>query len=120
MIQVQYFKGYSMKKNYLAFIPKINDHVELANIEDKEQLLIKRNKKLDKIIRFLFKTPEQYTLELDELGLFVIKNINGTRTIGDISNLVKDKFGEVAEPIIPRIVQYFNILKSNDFINFIN
>ena len=38
----------------------------------------------------------------------------------DIAALVKDEFGEKAEPLYPRIVKYFQIMESYHFVNFIN
>ena len=40
--------------------------------------------------------------------------------VEDIAALVKDEFGEKAEPLYPRIVKYFQIMESYHFVNFIN
>ena len=44
----------------------------------------------------------------------------GRKTVEDIAALVKDEFGEKAEPLYPRIVKYFQIMESYHFVNFIN
>ena len=41
-------------------------------------------------------------------------------SLEDIAALVKDEFGEKAEPLYPRIVKYFQIMESYHFVNFIN
>lgn len=38
----------------------------------------------------------------------------------DIALLVKDEFGEAAEPLYPRIIKYFQIVESYHFIKFVN
>ena len=35
-------------------------------------------------------------------------------------NVLKEEFGEKAEPLYPRIVKYFQIVESYNFIEFIN
>ena len=35
-------------------------------------------------------------------------------------NVLKEKFGETAEPLYPRIVKYFQILESYHFVTFLN
>ena len=54
------------------------------------------------------------------MGNFVWPLINGERSIESLSILVKEKFGEKAEPLYERLIKYFEILKSYDFIYFKN
>lgn len=44
--------------------------------------------------------------------------IDGARTIYDISELVHEHFGDKAEPLYKRLVQYFKTLESYGFITF--
>ena len=46
--------------------------------------------------------------------------IDGEKTVADIAVLVKEQFGEAAEPLYPRIVKYFQIVESYHFIKFNN
>ena len=44
--------------------------------------------------------------------------IDGERTVMDLAALEKERFGEAAEPLYPRIVKYFQILENNHFVSF--
>ena len=63
------------------------------------------------IAQKLFGKPRYTKIHLDD---------NGRKTVEDIAALVKDEFGEKAEPLYPRIVKYFQIMESYHFVNFIN
>lgn len=53
-------------------------------------------------------------------GTFIWPLIDGKRTVTDIAALVKEEFGEAAEPLYPRIIKYFQIVESYHFIKFAN
>ena len=59
-------------------------------------------------------------MHLDAQGTFIWPLIDGEKTVADIAALVKEEFGEKAEPLYPRIVKYFQIVESYNFIEFIN
>ena len=72
------------------------------------------------IAQKLFNKPRYTKIHLDENGTFIWPLIDGKKTVTDIAALVKEEFGEKAEPLYPRIVKYFQIMESYHFINFIN
>ena len=72
----------------------------------------------DRIAQKLFKTPKISNIELDEYGSFVWKHIDGINTIFAISKEVHGHFGEKAEPLLNRLVKFFQILKNNKFITY--
>lgn len=49
-------------------------------------------------------------------GGFIWPLIDGEKSIYDIAQLVKEQFGEKADPLYPRVVKYFQILESYDFV----
>ncbi len=67
----------------------------------------------------LFKKPRISHIKLDEYGSFVWKQMDGKRNIFEISKLVKEKFGAEAEPVLDRLVKYFQILYQNKFIGYV-
>lgn len=67
----------------------------------------------------LFKRPRISHIKLDGYGSFVWKQMDGKRTVYEISQLVKQEFGKEAEPIIERLVQYCQILYQNKFIGYV-
>lgn len=50
------------------------------------------------------------------MGNFVWPLIDGTRTVYEIAQLVKEEFGEKAEPLYERLVQYIQNLENYGFI----
>lgn len=72
------------------------------------------------IAQKLFGKPRYTKIHLDDNGTFIWPLIDGRKTVEDIAALVKDEFGEKAEPLYPRIVKYFQIMESYHFVNFIN
>lgn len=108
------------KENYLDYIPKKSKEIDWREKENGlTQIIIYRDSLFDKLIRKLFFTPEKYKVDLDHLGSFVWNLIDGEMSIYEISILVKDEFGEAAEPLYERLIQYMKILKNNKFIDFV-
>lgn len=66
-----------------------------------------------------FKRPKVSHIALEKFGSFIWLNIDGKNTVGDIADLVKNKFGEEAEPLYGRLVSYIRILKNNGFITYV-
>lgn len=108
------------KKNYLDFIPCCNP--EYTWDADKKGIVTVHvvNKGFYNFLaQKLFKRPRISHIKLDEYGSFVWQQMDGVRTVYDISELVKIKFGEQAEPIVERLVRYFQILYQNKFIGYV-
>lgn len=66
------------------------------------------------------KSPSTVTLNLDEFGTYIWRQIDGVRSIYDIGQLVKQHFGEKAEPLYERLCQFTKILHKNQFIVYTN
>lgn len=66
----------------------------------------------------LFQKPRISHIKLDEYGSFVWQQMDGARTVYEISGLVKSRFGKDAEPVIERLVRFFQILYQNKLIGY--
>ena len=117
MIVISKAKGNN--KNYLDFIPIRNSKIDWS-INDKNLVVLelKRNKIFDKFAQKLFKVPSKSDIQLDKQGSFVWKCINNKKTVYDISKEVSNEFGKEAEPLLDRLISFFNILNNNKFIKF--
>lgn len=103
--------------NYLTLIPQIPSELRWTNDENNIVTLEIDNKGIfNKIAQLIFKKPKISYIHLDELGSFVWQQIDGKRNVDDISVLVKERFGETAEPLYQKLVKYLEILKSYHFI----
>ena len=108
------------KENYLDYIPKKSDKIQWQELDNGLIQIIKpRNSLLDKIVRKLFFTPDKFVVDLDEMGSFIWKHIDGKNNIYEISLLLKDEFKEKAEPLYERLIQYMNILKNNGIVDYV-
>ena len=74
-----------------------------------------KTKKLEKAKKIL-KKPKVSQIHLDEMGNFVWPLIDGTRTVYEIAKLVKAEFGDKAEPLYDRLVQYIRNLEAYGFV----
>lgn len=103
--------------NFLELIPVIKEGQDWKIKEDGcVQILIPREGLVDKLVRLFVKTPKVMKIDLDDVGSYVWKSIDGKRNIGEIGDILKAEFGEKAEPLYERLGTYINILRNNKFI----
>lgn len=108
-------KKETVSANYLDFIP--NYQCEYEFTESGEVILFQINKGLfHKVAQVFFHKPKISKIHLDEMGQFIWPLIDGKRSIYDISILVKEHFGDKAEPLYNRLVQYMRNLEDYGFI----
>lgn len=107
-----------MKKseNYLDKKPKRADLKWSANEEGTVTLEIENKGVFNTIAQKLFKKPKISYVHLDEMGSFLWPHLDGTKTVSELGTLVSEKFGDKAEPLYPRLIKYFQILESYNFI----
>lgn len=70
------------------------------------------------IAQKLLKKPKVSHIHLDMMGSFIWLLIDGDKDIITLGALVKDHFGNDAEPLYERLVKYFQILESYSFIEW--
>ena len=107
------------KKNYLDYVPVCAPE-HSWDLDEKGLVVIHVQNKgfYNKMAQKFFKRPQESHISLDEYGSFVWQQMDGVRTIYDISGLVGQRYGEKAEPLIPRLVKFFRILYTNHFIGY--
>lgn len=107
--------------NYLDLIPKKNEELRWHTDLKKRVILEVENRGIfNTIAQKIFGKPRFTKVHLDDMGTFVWPLIDGEKTVEDIGKLVKEEFGEKAEPLYPRIVKYFQIMESYHFVVFTN
>lgn len=113
-------KKETVSANYLDFIPIPNEKFPYE-VKDGKVTIFQENKGFFYFIsQKFFKRPRVTQVHLDEMGNFIYPLMDGKRNINDIALLVKEEFGEKAEPLYNRIVQYMRTLESYGFIRFVN
>lgn len=109
------------KENYLNYIPKHNVLFPYRKKENgRIEVEVLNRGFFNRIAQIFFKRPKRSYIELDDFGSFVWEQIDGSRSIYDICMLIRERFGEEAEPLFERASAFFRILRSNSFIIFVN
>ncbi len=110
-------KKEAISKNYLDEIPLKNEKINWS-VDDKDivTLEIENTGFFNKAAQKFFKKPKVSYIHMDEIGSFVWTVLDGRKNIIEIGELVKEHFGERAEPLYERLAKYFKILESYNFI----
>ena len=106
-------------ENYLEKIPVHKDSLNWSIDENEKVTLEIENRGLaNKLAQIILKKPKVSFIHLDEMGNFIWPLIDGEKNIYQLGKLVKEHFGEKAEPLYERLAQYFHTLESYKFINW--
>lgn len=106
-------------KNYLDFIPIKNENIK--SLEDNLGIVtleVSRNGLFDKMAQKICKVPQKSYIKLDRHGSFVWKCIDNNKSVYELSKDIKTHFGDDAEPLIERLIEFITILESNRFVKF--
>lgn len=111
-----------MKKesqNFLKFIPKKNPEFSWKIKEDNIVEIAMPNRGFfNKLAQIIWKRPKVSYISLDEFGSFIWMQIDGERTVLEISESVHEHFGERAEPLLERLSVFIKSLGNHKFVTF--
>ena len=100
-------------ENYLERRPVRPEHILWSADEEGIVTLDIENKGFfNRIAQKFFRKPKISHIHLDKMGSFVWPLIDGEKTIIDIGILVKEHFGDKAEPLYERLARFFQVLES--------
>lgn len=104
-------------ENYLDKIPLRHPDIDWTSDNDGVITLHIENKgAMNRLAQKLFNKPKVSHVHMEEIGSFIWPHLNGERNIFELGELVKEHFGDAAEPLYERLAQYFHILESYNFI----
>lgn len=104
-------------KNYLDLIPYTNEKYSWNQDEEGNVTIYVENKGVfHRMAQLLLKKPKVSQVHLEGMGNYIYPLLDGTRTVYEIGMLVREHFGEKAEPLFERLVTYLRTLQSYDFI----
>lgn len=107
--------------NYLDLIPERAPSLRWHDdLKGRTILEVENTGFFNRIAQKVFGKPQFTKVHLDEMGTFVWPLIDGEKTVYEIAGIVKEHFGEKAEPLYPRMVKYIQIMESYHFIHFTN
>ena len=111
--------GKNKDKNYLDFIPIRSDKHKWETDKDGVVTIFVENKGVfNKLAQVLLKKPKVSRIHLEQFGSYIFPLIDGEKSIYEIGKLVGEHFGDAAEPLYPRITQYFKMLNDYGFIEY--
>ncbi len=104
-------------KNFLDNIYKINDDLTWTHSESGEVIVDMVNKGFtNKIAQRFFHKPAVSHIHLEGMGSFIFGCIDGQKSVFEIGKMVKEKFGDEAEPLYERLSVYMKHLEQVGFI----
>ncbi len=108
-----------ISENYLEKVPKRNESIQWKIDENNIVTLeIENTGFFNKVAQKFFKKAKISYVHLDENGSFLWPLLDGEKSILDLGILVKEQFGEKAEPLYERLCKFFQILESYNFIEY--
>lgn len=112
-------KANKKNENFLERIPKRPDKIKWSTDEEGIVTLdIENTGVFNRVAQKFFKKPKVSHVHLDKMGSFVWPLLDGEKDIVAIGVLVKEHFGEEAEPLYERLAKYFQILDSYSFVEW--
>ena len=106
-------------ENFLEKIPCHQAGLNWSKDDDGSVTLEKENKGIaNRIAQKLIKKPRISYIHLEKMGSFIWPLIDGNRTVLEIGELVKEHFGDDAEPLYERLSQYLKTFALHGFITF--
>ena len=97
------------------------EHIAWSKDEDGIVTLDIENKGFfNRLAQLLFKKPKVSHIHLDKMGSFIWPLMDGDKDIVKIGEIVKEHFGEKAEPLYERLATFFKILDSYSFVTWNN
>ena len=108
-----------ISKNYLEKIPSRPEHIKWNADENGIVTLdIENTGFMNRMAQKLFRKPKVSHIHLDEMGSFVWPLLEGEKNIIELGELVKERFGDKANPLYERLAKYFQRLDSYQFIEW--
>ncbi len=112
-------KAKKKNENYLERIPMRPDKIKWSTDEEGIVTLdIENTGVFNRVAQKLFKKPKVTHVHLDKMGSFIWPLLDGKKDIVAIGVLVKEHFGDEAEPLYERLAKYFQVLDSYSFVEW--
>ncbi len=98
------------EENYLEKVPTISGSLDWIETNGLVTVIQENKGFYNKLAQKFFSTPKVSHIDLDEHGSFIWLCIDGRRNLIEIGEMVKEEFGEDAEPLYPRLIKFMQVL----------
>jgi len=114
-------KQQKISKNYMdsIFVHKPTLQWHITENESKKQIVVldvENTGFFNKIAQKFFHKPKVSYISLDEYGSSLWLFLDGSSTVFDIVNKMKEKFPSEEDKMLNRVVTFFHTLQVNEFI----
>jgi gentisate 1,2-dioxygenase len=114
-------KQQKISKNYMdsIFVHKPTLQWHLSENESKKQIVVldvENTGFFNKIAQKFFHRPKVSHISLDEYGSSLWLFLDGTSTVFDIVNKMKEKFPSEEDKMLNRVITFLHTLQVNEFI----
>ena len=105
------------KENYLDYVYRVKDGL-VWDTNDKGEVIVEMENTgfTNRIAQKFFNKPEVSKITLEGMGSFIFNCIDGHRSVYEIGDMVRVKFGDEAEPLYERLSVYMKHLENVNFI----
>ncbi|MWV43452.1 PqqD family peptide modification chaperone [Paenibacillus sp. HJL G12] len=120
--------GFKSKKNKVAaespnlldMVPVLTNRIaSVQTNEEKVTLLLPRRSWLERQSVKWLKQPSTIQIHLDDLGSAVVIRCCGEQSVGEIADGIRERFGESAEPLLPRLSKFMEVLEANGLLTWL-
>lgn len=103
---------------YNSYVPVISEKIIDWSMDDEGIVTLSIENKgfMNTLMQKCFKKPRISYIHLDETGSFIWQLMDGRRNVAAIADSVREHFGKKAEPLYERLLKFFEIVESYDFI----
>ncbi|WP_243108048.1 PqqD family protein [Clostridium sp. JN-9] len=110
-------KKHKNEDNFLLYVP-VKKHTDWEVRSGKVYLLFYHNKPIEKFMRWLVKKPYVSDVELDDIGSYVWKSIDGKISVYEIGERLLKEFGKKCDPVYDRLIMYLRYLNRKGWVYF--
>lgn len=101
-------------QNLLSMVPVLTDRISsVQKDEGRVTLILPRKSWLERQSVKWLKQPEDIRIHLDDLGSAVVSRCRGHLSVAQIADELHLQFGEKAEPLLPRLAKFLEVLEAN-------
>lgn len=107
-------------EKYKVYVPVVTEKIYSQSVDEKGivTLAVENKGIMNFIAQKLLKKPRVSYIHLDEVGSFIWQTIDGNADIENIAERVSEHFKEKVNPLYERLLKFFEIVESYDFIRW--
>lgn len=106
---------------YSTYIPVRGEKITDWKEDAKGRVVLSFENKgvMNTLAQKLLKKPKTSYVHLDETGSFIWKQMDGKADVETIGKALKEAFGDKAEPLYDRLLKFFEVMESYDFLTWL-